>query len=178
MIRMLSLVLAFVLVALLAMDAKAQCANGNCSSANATLGESISAVPAPVFAAPQPAPQIAYYTAPGGASASSAASTSAAPSGQFVVAGYTAPPQPAPQMAFFTVPVNQSGGGGSSASASAGSASTAASTSVSPALIGSSTQLACQNGGCGGGGRRFAPFQNLRARRSGNFAKSVSISRG
>lgn len=176
MYRILMIVVALGFAAILAAEAKAQCANGNCSSQNATLGESVSSLPAPVFAAPQPAPQIAYFTAPGGASASSAASTSVAPapSGQLYVAGYTAPPQPAPQMAFFTVPVNQSGGG-SSASASAGSASTAASTSTSPSLIGASTNLACQNGGCGG--RRFAPFQNLRARRSGNFAKSVSISR-
>lgn len=148
--------------------ASAQCANGNCSSRNATLGESAATIAAPVFA-PAPAPQIAYYTAPGGASAASATAVAGAPAptaGQLVVAGYTAPQvamQTAPVVAYYTAPAPA----GASASAST-------SVATAPALIGAS-QVACSNGGCGG--RRFAPFQGIRARRGGSFAKSVSITR-
>lgn len=156
-------------IALFVADASAQCDNGNCSNRNATLGESISSIPVPQFTTPAPAPQIAYYTAPSGAAASASSSASGnyvTTPGQLVVAGYTAPPQmaPAPQIAYYTIPVQN----GASASAST-------STPTAPQLIGSSTQVACQNG-CSG--RRFTPFQNLRARRTGNFAKSVAISRG
>lgn len=172
----LALLFGIALTCVMTIEASAQCANGNCSSANATLGNVQTTLPAPVFA-PAPAPQIAYYTAPAGSAASASASTSVATApqmtGQLVVAGYTAPAPQMHQVAYYTVPAQQNGGSAASASADGAAASTSASTA--PSLIGASTNLACQNGGCSGS--RFAPFKNIRARRSGNFAKSVSISR-
>lgn len=178
-----ALVLMLVIVAILfaTIDAKAQCANGNCSSANARLD---STLPAPI---PVPAPAPAASSA-----ASSSVSTYAYPpaTGALVVGGYTAPAPnvaystqtyyvqpPAQQIAYSVVPVNYIAPAPVAASSAA--STSASSTATAPALIGASVlpgggQTACSNGGCGG---RGGLLKGIRARRGGSFSKSVSISR-
>lgn len=171
--RMLAIAfIALFAIAIMEGFASAQCASGNCSSRNANLGESVSQLPAPI-PVPTPQPQISYYTTPaGGAYASSYAGTTAPPqTGALYVAGYTAPQ---PQVGYIVtqpVPVPVAGvnvGVGTFAGTSVG-------VNVGAPLIGASTNIACSNGGCGGGG--FLSRIRIRAPRQRNFSRSVSVSR-
>jgi hypothetical protein len=168
--RMLAIAfIALFAIAIMEGFASAQCANGQCSSRNANLGESVSQLPAPI-PVPTPQPQIAYYTAPqagGGAYASSYAGTAPPPqTGALYVAGYAAPPQP--QIGYVvTQPIPVAGvnvGVGTFAGTSVG------------VNVGASTNLAgggCSNGGCSRGGF----FSRIRAPRQRSFSRSVSVSR-